>query len=59
LLELSVEYQAQSNITLVWKPYRAQIWMSGSGFVILLIWLLAGFRGPSEEPRREDPEPVA
>jgi hypothetical protein len=59
LLELSVENPAQSNITLVWKPYSAQMWISGFGFVVLLVWFLAGFRGPSEQSRRDDPEPIA
>lgn len=58
LLELSVDEQAQSDITLVWKPYREQMWISGFGFVVLLIWILAGSRGHSERSRREGPEPA-
>jgi hypothetical protein len=58
LLELSVENPAQSNITLVWKPYNAPMWISGFGFVVLLVWFLSGFGRPSEQPRREEPEPT-
>jgi hypothetical protein len=58
LLELSVENQSQSNITLVWKPYSEQMWTSGFGFVVLLVWFLVGFRGPAEQSRRQDPEPA-
>lgn len=58
LLELTVDSQAQGEITLVWKPYRAQMWISGFGLVVLLVWFLSGFRRPSERSRRANPGPT-
>jgi hypothetical protein len=58
LLELSVENQSQSDINLVWKPYTEQMWISGFGFVVLLVWFVAGSRGRAQQSRRQDPEPA-
>ena len=59
LLELSLEHQPQSNITLTWKPYRAQVWMTASGWIVLLLWFLIGVQAPSDSSQRAVPKRAA
>jgi hypothetical protein len=52
LLEMTLVHQPEVDITLTWRPYRAQVWISGLGWIFLIILFLIGGPKPADGPKR-------